>query len=368
MTNPFSIYIHIPFCEQKCSYCAFYSFKANEQLKRDYTNRIKKELTLRGGQTTRPVSSVYFGGGTPSALGADMLCEIIGTVFESFNILPDAEITLEANPADDLFDTLHKCRAAGFNRLSLGVQSANENELKTLCRRHSGADVSATFKNARKAGFENISLDLMLGLPNSNLETLKNSLDYISTLSPEHISAYILKLEEGTPLFEADICLPDDDAVAQQYLFMCEYLSSNGFEHYEISNFAKKGFHSRHNCSYWLLSEYLGFGPAAHSYFEGERFYYERDIKAYIECHTPVFDGYGGSEQEYLMLKLRLREGISDEEYLERFGRHLSKNIFKNAERLMENGLCITDNNRVYLTDEGMLVSNSIITLFSEEL
>ncbi len=368
MTNPFSIYIHIPFCEQKCNYCAFYSFASSENTKREYAEQLINEIKKRGGQTVRPVYSVYFGGGTPSVLGAEKLCKILGSIFESFNVLPNAEITLEANPADDLKELFSECRKAGFNRLSLGVQSANENDLKKLGRRNSFADAARTVKDARDSGFNNISLDLMLGLPDSTNESLKFSLDKISALKPEHISCYILKLEEGTPLYTANMLLPDDDAVAEQYLFMCDYLRQKGYEHYEISNFSKPDFESRHNSAYWRCFEYLGFGPSAHSFFEGKRFYYPNSLEEYLTSPTPVFDGNGGDSEEYIMLGLRLKSGISSTEHFKRFGKKLSPEIFKKAEKLKISELCEVYGDNISLTEQGMLVSNSIISLLTEEI
>ncbi|MBQ0084011.1 MAG: radical SAM family heme chaperone HemW [Clostridiales bacterium] len=369
MTNPFSIYIHVPFCVSKCAYCAFYSVTSDTCAQNNYRDKIIEELKTWGGRITRPVCSVYFGGGTPSVLGAENLSAILQAVKDNFSLEKDAEITLEANPGDELGEMLKALREAGFNRLSLGMQSANADELRLLSRRHSSADVENAVKSARKAGFDNISLDLMLALPDSNAEKLKNSIDFALSLSPEHISAYILKIEENTPFFarKEGLSLPDDDTTAEQYLFLCEYLREKGYFHYEISNFSKKGFQSRHNNGYWTLRDYLGLGPSAHSLIDGKRFFYENDLKKYLVSPTPIFEDTGADEQEYIMLGLRLSRGISSAEFSKRFGKKLPEAFLKKAELLAENGLAVTNGETISLTDKGMLVSNSVITYLLEE-
>lgn len=369
MTNPFSIYIHVPFCISKCSYCAFYSFTADETIKKKYCEKIISEIEKRCGFTTRPVCSIYFGGGTPSILGAQYLTEILSAVYKNFNVLSDAEITLEANPADDMSDLLLTLRKSGFNRISFGVQSANDSELKLLGRRHTVTDAEKAVKAARKAGFNNISLDLMIGLPESNFETLKTSLDFVTKLRPQHISAYILKLEENTPLWQKteNLRMPDDDTIAYQYHYMCNYLGQKGYSHYEISNFARPGFESRHNTGYWALREYLGFGPSAHSFFGGKRFYYENDLQKYLLCPTEIYDGIGGTTDEYIMLGLRLKRGIDAGEYEKKFGEKFPESIKIKSKLFEKHGLTINKNDTIQLTDKGMLVSNSIISEFLED-
>ena len=369
LTNRFGIYIHIPFCAVKCNYCNFYSV-TNGNIYKEYCNKVIRELTQRGRQTARPVSSVYIGGGTPTVLGGQLLSDLLSSVKENFNVSPDCEITVEANPGDDLESILPDLYKAGYNRLSFGAQSANEEELQLLGRRHGVNDIINAVKTARKCGFRNISLDLMIGLPESNPKKLENSLKTVCELSPEHISAYILKLENGTKLQEIShtLNMPDDDSIADQYLLLCKHLKASGYNHYEISNFAKPGFEGRHNINYWKCGEYLGFGPAAHSFFEGKRFYCEPDIKKYLEnpCYIP--DGIGGTPDEYIMLGLRLSDGISSDEFKEKFNTSLPRGVFDKARLYQKEGLCITDGRRISLTSKGMLVSNSIITSFIEEL
>ncbi len=364
MTNKgLGLYLHIPFCEAKCRYCDFYSLAGNPQKKELYKNALLKEIKKWGEKIFRPISSIYIGGGTPSALPSHFLCEILDCVKENFKVSSDLEITVEVNPqsaTEPLFNALIN---AGVNRLSIGVQSGNDDELNTLGRLHNRKTAENTFYAARQAGFKNISLDLMLGLPDSNENSLKQTLDFFLSMSPEHISAYILKIEENTPLFKIkeSLNLPDEDEVAKQYLFVSKTLKNAGYEHYEISNFAKNGNFSRHNVNYWQCGEYLGLGPAAHSFFEGKRFFYPADIMKFITCPETVFDGEGGDANEFIMLNLRLKAGL-DLEKLKNDYSVVPSAAFMNKIKLYEkNGLCTFEDNKVSLTAEGMLVSNEII-------
>ena len=368
LTNGIGLYIHIPFCESKCSYCNFYSFKCGEQEKDAYLKRLISEIEKWGAEISRPIFSVYIGGGTPTTLGGERLSRILSAVNRGFSVLPDAEITIEGNPADDYGNIAPLIVKAGCNRVSLGVQSANKNELSVLGRRHKNDDVLSAVATLRDNGITNISVDLMLGLPESNKESLKNSIDFVLSLDVPHISAYILKLESGTPLHKTAPPLPNDDEVSEQYLMLCQMLKQNGYEHYEISNFAKKDMHSRHNSAYWECKEYLGLGPAAHSFLSGKRFYYPSDLKEYIKSPTPVPDGEGGGKYEYIMLGLRLKKGISAAEFKDKTGSDLPEGIMKKAIQLKNSGICDINGDRISLSDEGMLVSNAVINYFTEEL
>lgn len=370
LINSLGIYIHIPFCATKCTYCSFYSFKPDEALMDKYTSCIINELEKWGTEIKRPISSVYLGGGTPTVLGGKRLRSILNAVNRFFNLMPMAEITVEANPGSALEETLPFLVESGCNRISLGLQSALESELKVLGRRHSAEDAANAVNLAKKHGIRNISLDLMLGLPNSSIASLKESIDFLVGLEPQHISAYILKLEEGTALFASSdaLKLPNEENCADQYLFLCDQLRNFGYEHYEISNFAKPGFKAVHNTSYWKMQEYLGLGPAAHSFLNGKRFYYPPNINEYINAPKAVFDDNGGNEQEYIMLGLRLSDGISGAEYKKLFGKELNPKIFKIAQELSSHGLATVKADNISLTDKGMLVSNSIINLFTEEI
>lgn len=363
MTNNLGLYLHIPFCEKKCRYCDFYSSFLNEELLDSYTAALIKSIKEWGGKLRRPISTVYFGGGTPSLLG-ERVSPIMEAIKENFLLEEDAEITIELNPHSHSAENLKLFKSAGINRLSIGMQSGVDNELEALGRTHTFADTVSTVESARKVGFDNITLDLMLGLPNSSTATLKESLEKLLALSPEHISAYILKIEQNTVFGkqQESLNLPDDDQTAEQYLLMCETLENAGYNHYEISNFSKKGFESRHNLKYWNCDEYLGLGPAAHSFLEGKRFYYPRDIKAFISGNEPVFDSIGGEWEEYIMLRLRLKEGLNLATLKSRYGKTLSAHTLHKIKLLEKNGLVTTNNNCVNLTNKGFLLSNAIIS------
>ena len=352
------LYLHIPFCERKCNYCDFYSGSFTAELRRGYVDKLCSEIEKWGRLNTCPIDTIYFGGGTPSLLSPEELSKIMGTVRASFVITDDAEITCEVNPGDDSA-FLKTAATLGVNRISIGIQSSSESELKLLGRRHSFFDAVKTVEIAKKLGITNISADLMIGLPDSNTETLESSISDILSLNIPHISSYILKIEEGTPFYKSGITLPDDDSVADQYLYICKRLEEAGYCHYEISNFAKWGFESRHNNKYWQTEEYIGIGPSAHSFFNGRRFYYPRSIEAFINSAETVDDGIGGDREEFVMLALRLSKGLIFSEYEKRFGK-LSDKLIERA-RLLK-GLCLVDNTSIRLTDEGMLISNNIIT------
>lgn len=354
LIKPIGLYIHIPFCISKCNYCDFYSVKVTDSIKKDYVKALIKEIKQWGDSLSRPIDTIYFGGGTPSLI-SEFLPEIMNAVKSAFCVLENAEITMEMNPADNSKEVLKFALKAGINRLSIGAQSGDNNELKILGRRHTAEQTVETVKLARNLGFENISLDIMLGLPYSTPESLSKNLDFITGLNPEHISAYILKIEENTPFYKIydSLNLPDEDKTADQYLQMCEYLESKDYEHYEISNFARKNRASRHNLKYWELEEYLGLGPAAHSFIDGKRFYYNRNLNEFIKGTSPLPDGEGGSEQERIMLGLRLNKGV---EIIS------NQRLAGKIQILERNGLLTLNRNRIVLTNKGMLLSNSIIT------
>lgn len=300
----------------------------------------------------------------------ERIIPVIDAVNNAFRVADGAEITLEINPAGDTEKILSAAQKAGVNRLSVGAQSGNSKALSLLGRTHTAEDTLNTVKAARKLGFHNISLDLMIGLPDSDLNTLKADLDFVLSAEPDHISAYILKLEQNTLFYKIKdtLNLPDEDETAEQYLYMCRYLEEKGFSHYEISNFAMTGKEGKHNLKYWRCGEYLGIGPSAHSFLEGERFYYPRDSRAFLRGELPVSDGKGGGEEEYIMLALRLKEGLCFKEYRERFGKDLPDSIKKAALPLYNAGLLNLNADRISLTDRGMLLSNSIITNLLEYL
>ncbi len=359
LPNDLGLYVHIPFCEKKCAYCNFYSFPECLEKTEGYALKLKEEIFNRGAEIKRPVVSLYVGGGTPTVLKAETLAGIISAAKQAFNVLPDAEITVEANPADNLLDTFKALKAAGVNRVSLGVQTAVEKESAALGRRHSFDDVLRTVRDIKAAGIENFSVDLMLGIPYQTSESLDESIKAVLGLKPQHISAYILSVEEGTPLYNSKHLeyLPSEEQAAAFYEQLCSRLKAAGYEHYEISNFAKPGFRSRHNTRYWKCEEYLGLGAAAHSFFEGRRFFCPPDTDLFLDSPTYTDDGAGGDEAERLMLGLRLADGICLNDFS---GDNAA--LICEAEQLEKAGFCKISENNLSLTEAGMLISNDIIS------
>ena len=357
------LYFHIPFCQKKCGYCDFYSFAPTKAQMDAYRAALCRSIADFAADVTEPFDSVYFGGGTPSFFGGERLKEVLETAAAVFPLSPDAEITVECNPSSTSSELLQKLKAAGVNRVSLGVQSALDKERKLLGRASNRAQVEAAVNACRATGIDNLSLDLMLGIPAQTKETLDESLAFLLSLQPKHISAYLLKVEEGTPLAaqKASLPLPDEDSVCDLYLHAADVLEANGLRQYEISNFALPGFESRHNLHYWRDEAYLGLGPAAHSFWGGKRFYYPRDFEAFLRGSAPVPDGEGGGKEEFCMLRLRLTEGLCDTTFFARFGEHLPQKMFDAAHALEPYGLLTVKNDTIALTKQGFLVSNSVI-------
>ena len=281
------LYLHIPFCASRCAYCDFCSTAGRRDLIPGYQRALKKHLTEAAPRLTGyRIDTVYFGGGTPSWYGADYLVELMGLIRREMRLTPDCEVTLEANPDSVDADGLTRLRKAGFNRISLCAQSANDAILRFLGRRHSWAQVPRSVEKARRAGFDNISLDLIYGLPAQSREDWTDTLRRVMELNVQHLSCYGLKIEEGTPLwrFRNSPDIPDDDLQADLYLYAVDTLAGAGYIQYEISNFAKRGYASRHNLKYWLLEDYAGFGASAASKIGDQRFTFLRDAEAYIRA------------------------------------------------------------------------------------
>lgn len=354
------LYIHVPFCAGKCPYCDFYSLSGSQELYDAYTAAVTVQLDSFGGES---VDTVYFGGGTPSLLGESRLSSLLEHSAKAFHIDENAEVTIEMNPADAEPTLLQALRSEGFNRLSMGVQSGVDSELRQLGRRHTSQQAIRAVELARTKGFDNLSLDLMLGVPGQTMSTLRQSVELLCALEPEHISAYMLKIEEGTPFaaMREKLDLADDDEQADLYLAAVEQLAKNGYAQYEISNFCRPNRESRHNLKYWHCEEYIGIGPSAHSFYNGRRFYYPRDLTQFLSSPHPVDDGEGGTPEEYIMLALRLTEGLTQQGWRSRFDCDLLNSIYQRAERLHATGLLRCDENGIYLTTEGFLVSNAII-------
>ena len=372
--TPLGIYIHIPFCRSKCQYCDFYSITTKDQRVLDsYLDavcaHIKEAGALAPGYL---VDTVYFGGGTPTFLGADALATILTAVRRSFDVSNDAEITFEANPDSVTPKLLRKLRSEGFNRVSLGIQCDDDEILDKIGRPHNYEQAAMAVKQIRRAGFRNLSLDLMYGLPGQTRESWEATLRNVLKLEPEHISCYGLKVEEGTPMhrYQEFMNLPDDDAQADMYLKMVEILRSKGYRQYEVSNFCRRNAESKHNLKYWTGGAYLGFGPDASSDFAGKRFSMIRDLRGYVDgilSGGQVIDDlqevpHRERAGEYLMMRLRTTLGIQAEEYEKKYllpFAPLEKALIKCQDR----GHAVKqDNGSWILTPEGFLISNSIIS------
>ena len=372
--TPLGIYIHVPFCRSKCDYCDFYSLTTkDDRLMDSYLNAVCTHIREAGALAPNYlVDTVYFGGGTPTFFGADGMSTILTVIRKSFDVAGDAEITFEANP-DSISDRLlRRLRSEGFNRVSLGIQCDDDEILKKLGRPHNYAQAVAAVQRIRKLGFKNLSVDLMYGLPGQTLRAWQQTLKNVLKLTPEHISCYGLKVEEGTPLYDyQEFCkLADDDTQADMYLSAVEILQSYGYRQYEISNFCKRGNVSRHNLKYWSGGEYLGFGPDASSDFGGRRFAIIRDLHGYIDGirnggqvlreiqEVPPRERAG----EYLMMRLRTASGLDPREYEKRYLLPFAP-LQASLEKCRERGLAAkTFDGRWHLTPTGFLVSNTIIS------
>ena len=373
------IYVHIPFCRSKCEYCDFYSIPGarSKELMTRYLDaviaHIRESAPCAVGYE---VDTVYFGGGTPSFFGATGLSRIFAEIDRRFDVSRDAEVTLEANPDSVTLPMLTQLRRAGFNRISIGVQSDIDEQLKALGRPHNYKQAQQAVSMARRAGFNNVSVDLMFGLPNQTREQWMQTLRNVIDLKADHISCYGLKVEPGTKLYEYRACanLPDDDAQADMYFYCVETLEQFGYHQYEISNFAKDGYICRHNMKYWTGDEYLSFGPCAASDFAGKRFTIAPDIEKYMEgvlnkgailseCETVPMRERAG---EYLMLRLRTVDGVEEGEYTKSFLLTFEplEEVFQ---KLAKQDLCKNVSGRWRLTPKGFMLSNSIIVLLLEQ-
>lgn len=368
------IYIHIPFCIRKCGYCDFCSVPYDEKLAERYFNAVKRQMEEYRLQLQEyKVDTIYFGGGTPTVPHVKYLCGLIKQMQKLFCVSKTVEITVEANPASDLKKTLRKLHFAGVNRLSIGLQSMQDSELAALGRLHDRAQFETAYKEALAAGFDNISVDLMFGIPGQDISSWEDTLDQVLALTPppQHISCYGLKIEEGTPFFEKkeNLPLPDEDAEADMYEGSGRKLREAGYRHYEISNFAQRNFESKHNLKYWECEEYLGFGVAAASYFGNHRFTAVRDIEAYIaaietsqSCFAEISDEpYAAVFGDYIMLHLRLQSGISCSRFQSRFRREIRPLFEGKLQKYVENGLMEDDGKSIRLTEKGFYISNYIL-------
>ena len=386
------VYLHIPFCKSRCSYCDFATdvYRDAAVVKR-YVDALCREilseppalaggfLSPAGGKCSpayaagSDVDTVYFGGGTPSLLEPGQTARILGAIRDKFEVSRDAEITMEMNPATVSAEKLSAYRELGVNRASFGVQTFNDRDLKLLARGHDANDARVTFRLLRDAGFENISFDMIAGLPGQTLDDWERNLDEAHAMGPEHLSLYLLEIHQGTPLAEqlrsGRRPMPDEDTAAEMYEMLLDRTAAAGMPQYEISNFAKPGFESRHNTKYWRLDPVYGFGVSAHSFDGAERYWNERDTARYVQRMEETGNAEVGREEvntesEFIFLGLRLTEGIRSATFRERFGTDLREKYARELERLSDLELVEASPEGVKLTRKGMLYSNEVFAEF----
>ncbi|MCI0855736.1 MAG: radical SAM family heme chaperone HemW [Chloroflexi bacterium] len=384
MAEPFSLYLHIPFCTVKCGYCDFNAYAGKEHLIPSYAQALVKEAQLwRTATAGRSVTTVFFGGGTPSLMPVEEMATMMEGFRATFDILADAEISLEANPGSLDEAYLRGLLELGFNRLSIGVQSFHDEELEALDRTHSAAEAGEAFQAARSAGFRNVSIDLMFGLPEQQMASWQESVETALALEPDHISLYALTVEEGTPLAR-DVArgrttAPSPDAQADQYEWTEERLAKAGYEHYEISNWAKPGYRCEHNLTYWRCREYLGLGAGAHSYLDGVRFAVAALPTTYLELVDESWqDLQSGGEMKMrqvvsgepitpelamadtLILGLRVVEGVELAQFQQQFGMDALKRFEEELREPFEAGLVEEVGGNLRLTRRGRLLGNEV--------
>ena len=400
--TPLELYVHIPFCIRKCQYCDFLSGPSDEETKDRYIEALLKEIRAAEHTEDYEIVSVFIGGGTPSALKAEAIASIMRTLQEQFFFCEDAEVTIEANPGTVDLEKLTIYRNVGINRLSLGLQSTDAEELKLLGRIHSYEEFLKSYEWARKAGFSNINIDLMFAIPGQTGEAWRQHLYQVAELNPEHISAYSLIIEEGTPFAEQNLDLPDEDTEYQMYEDTAGILAEYGYQQYEISNYAKDGYACRHNIGYWKRVDYLGVGLGASSLIDNVRYSNTRDLYTYLsECENihdcymqyPLTEGVTGSAfssadgthilvpavnlhaaaeqttrneqmEEYMFLGLRMRDGFYREEFTQAFGIPIEAVYGDALNHLQQEELLLKREGRIYLTDKGMDLNNYVVAQF----
>lgn len=375
------LYLHIPWCLSKCGYCAFYSQPLYPGALQQTCELLQREMELfaQSGITNQPLRSIYLGGGTPSLLSPMQLTELLTCARDYFGLADATEITLEANPCTLTRDTLAGYYQAGVTRLSLGAQTFRNDLLQTLGRRHTAAQLHDVMAQARQAGFDNLGLDLICGLPGQTEADWQQDLTIAAGLQPEHLSIYGLTIEDGTPFAArypaGSEVLPNDDQTASMLEQSDRFLTDHGYEHYEIANFARPGYRSDHNCGYWQRDGYLGLGPSAHSFLQrgwGERFYNPSDLKRWSQslaagqlCHQELHRlERDEALQETIFLGLRMTDGIRLERFAELFGERLEQRFSAQISQLQQAGLLTCSPETIALTKQGMLLSNQVFVRF----
>lgn len=371
------IYIHIPFCKSKCAYCDFYSGNFSAADREEYLFCLVEHIKrLAPTADDYAVDSIFLGGGTPTVIGGEGIARIGEALSIAFHLSRDTEFSVEANPGTVERADLGTMKRAGVNRISFGLQSSHDSELKALSRIHSYSEFLSAYSDARNAGFDNINIDLMYGLPDQTVDSFAETVERVSALSPEHLSLYGLKIEDGTPFgrMRDRLVLPDEDSEYEMYLMAADLLGAAGYRHYEISNYAKPGQECRHNLKYWDALEYIGFGPSAYSYFGGRRYGYIGDLTEYIAAVKAGCEPIEYSEEitekdreaEYIMLRLRLRDGITRGDFYDRFGIDFAEKYREKLSKYISLGIMENDRDRYYLGDRGMYVSNTVISDIAE--
>ena len=366
---PNGLYIHIPFCVRKCRYCDFISFANSQEYADAYIDALRKEAAQYTGME---FDTVFIGGGTPSVLRANQLERLFDITNSTFKIAPETEFSIEVNPGTLDADKIAAIVNGGVNRVSIGVQSFDDNELAAIGRIHTAAQAIRAVEEIHSAGIKNINVDLMTSIPKQSSQSLRKSLETAVSLPVTHISAYSLILEEGTPLYDdyenGKLILPDDDEDRDNFDMLLEFLKNHGFERYEISNFARAGFECRHNIKYWECREYVGLGLAAHSYLDKKRFYNTSDLNKYLRGEFRAEDilqlDRADLFSEFMMMGLRMTRGVSEAEFLSRFGEKIETIYGKQLEKFINSGLMAHENGRYFLTARGLDVSNGVMCEF----
>ena len=370
--EPLEIYIHIPFCVKKCAYCDFLSGPSGEERQQAYFKALKKEIRNVEDFSGRPVVSVFMGGGTPSVPDSRLTGEILDEIQTKFMMAPDAEITIEANPGTLSMKKLKDYRSHGVNRLSMGLQSPKEQELKKLGRIHTWEEFLENYSNAREVGFSNINVDLMFAIPGQKPEGWRENLRTVAALGPEHISAYSLIIEEGTPFADMELDLPDEDQEYEMYEDTVSILGEYGYRQYEISNYGKPGFACRHNKGYWQRTDYLGLGLGASSLLGDERFSNTSDMEEYLIKSGRPDKIRVNSEKltiedkmaEFMFLGLRMTDGVEREKFRQCFDRDIEEVYGKVLKKYKDLLLLREKNGRIFLTRKGIHVSNTVMADF----
>lgn len=358
------LYIHIPFCIRKCAYCDFVSYEGISREKKErYVSALIQDMEEYRGEE---IDTVYVGGGTPTTLDTMLIKTLMDAVYGIFKVTDNAEITIECNPKTADYEYFKSLKECGFNRLSIGVQSLNDWELSFLSRAHNSTEAISCINQARLSGFDNVSVDVMFGLPNQRIEDIKYTLDTLTDLSPSHISCYSLIIESGTPFYERNVEPLEEDKERDMQSFIVEYLREKGFMRYEISNFAKENMYSKHNLKYWNLTPYIGVGAKASSYYRGYRYEKTDDLDDYINSPTEKKNLQKVTKDEemseFMFLGLRKADGVSFSEFYTKFGIEIEEKY--NIKRNISLGLLIKKGDRLYLSERGIDVSNSVLCDF----